>query len=176
MLESHTQYPQKINVWAGILNDTLIGPFFIDGNLNARAYEELLRNQIVPRIREITGDNFQNIWFQQDGAAAHYGREVRAYLDTQFPHRWIGRRGEIEWPARSPDLTPLDYFLWGYLKSKVYSTQPQSLDELQNRILQEATLIDREMIRNAVTHFYNRIAFCQEAHEGQLQGKNEGHH
>ena len=65
-LESHTQYPQKINVCAGILNDTLIGPFFIDGNLNARAYEELLRNQIVPRIREITGDNFQNIWFQQD--------------------------------------------------------------------------------------------------------------
>ena len=77
-----THYPQKINVWVGILNDILIGPFFIDGNLNARAYEELLRNQIVPRIRKITGDNFQNIWFQQDGAAAHYGREVRAYLDT----------------------------------------------------------------------------------------------
>ena len=68
MLESHTQYPRKINVWAGILNDTLIGPFFIDGNLNALAYEELLRNQIVLRIREITGDNFQNIWCQQDGA------------------------------------------------------------------------------------------------------------
>ena len=168
-MESHTQYPQKINVWAGILNDTLIGPFFIDGNLNALAYEELLRNQIVPRIREITGDNFPNIWFQQDRAAAHYGREVRAYLDTQFPHRWIGRRGEIEWPARSPDLTPLDYFLWGYLKRKVYSTQPESLDELQNRILQEATLIDREMIRNAVTHFYNRIAFCQEAQGFQFE-------
>ena len=65
------------------MNDTLIGPFFIGGNLNARAYEELLKNQIVPRIREITGDNFQNIWFQPDGAAAHYGREVRAYLDTR---------------------------------------------------------------------------------------------
>ena len=44
MLESHTQYPQKINVCAGILNETLKGPFFIDGNLNACAYEELLRN------------------------------------------------------------------------------------------------------------------------------------
>ena len=64
-------------------------------------------------------DSFQNIWFQQDGAAAHYGREAGAYLDTQFPHMWIGKRGEIEWPARSPDLKPLDYFLWGYLKSKV---------------------------------------------------------
>ena len=64
MLESHTQYPQKINVWTGILNGTLIRPFFIDGNLNAREYKEFLRNQIVARIREITGDNFQNIWFQ----------------------------------------------------------------------------------------------------------------
>ena len=151
------------------MNDTLIGPFFIDGNLNACAYEKLLKNQIVPRIRVITGDNFQNIWFQQDGAAADYGRKVRAYLDTQFPHRWIGRRGEIEWPARSPDLTPLDNFRWGYLKNKVYSTQPQSLDELQNRILQEATLIDREMIRNAVTHSYNRIAFCQDAQGFQFE-------
>ena len=150
------------------MNDTLIGPFFIHGNLNARVYEELLRNQIVPRIREITGDSFQNIWFQKDGATAYCGRKVRAYLATQFPHRWIGRRGEIEWPARS-DLTPLDYYLWGYLKSKVYSTQPQSLDELQNRILQEATLIDREMIRNTATHFYNRIAFCPEAEGFQFE-------
>ncbi|EFN74499.1 hypothetical protein EAG_13313, partial [Camponotus floridanus] len=107
-------------------------------------------------------------WFQQDGAAAHYGKDVRAHLDTQF-HKWIGRRGEIEWPARSPDLTPLDYFLWGYLKSKVYATQLQNLDELRNRIMQEAALIDRVMIRNAVSHFYNRIAFCQEAQGLQFE-------
>lgn len=169
MLESHTQYPQKVNVWAGILNDTLIGPFFIDGNLNANTYEELLRNQIVPRIREVAGDNFDNTWYQQDGAAAHYGGNVRAYLDLEFRHRWIGRRGEIEWPARSPDLTPLDYFLWGYLKSKVYSTKLQNLNELQYRILEEAAQIDREMIRNAVDHFYNRLAFCQEAQGFQFE-------
>ena len=44
MLESHIQYPQKINVWAGILNDTLIGPFLIDGYLNARAYLTLIKH------------------------------------------------------------------------------------------------------------------------------------
>ena len=51
----------------------------------------------------------------------------------------------------------------------MYSTQPQSLDKLQNRILQEATLIDRLMFRNAVTHFYNRIAFCQETQGFQFE-------
>lgn len=162
-IDSHTQYPQKLNVWAGILNDRLIGPFFIDGNLDARKYEDLLEHQIIPKIREIVRDNFDITWYQQDGAAAHFGVHVRAYLDEHFPRRWIGRRGEIEWPPRSPDLTPLDYFLWGYLKSKVYATRPQNLEELRNRILQEAALIDRQMIRKSVEHFYTRLAFCQEA-------------
>lgn len=159
--DDHTQYPQKVNVWAGILNDTLVGPFFIDGNLTATKYEDMLQNQIVPKIREIASDNFDDTWYQQDGAAPHYGRDVRAFLDAQFPHRWIGRRGEIEWPARSPDLTPLDYFLWGYLKSKVYQIKPRDLDELRNRILQETALVDRNMIRRAVSNFYERIAHCQ---------------
>jgi len=169
MMDSHTQYPQKVNVWAGILKDQLIGPFLIDGNLNATKYEDLLRNQIIPRIREIAGDSFDEIWFQQDGAPPHYGTDVRAFLNTQFPRRWIGRRGEIEWPARSPDLTPLDYYLWGHLKSKVYETQPRTLDELRNRIQQAANSIDKETIHRAVTHFYNRLAFCQEAQGLQFE-------
>lgn len=112
MRDDRTQYPEKLNVWAGILRNRIIGPFFIDGNLNAAKYEDMLRNQIVPAIREISGENFEHTWFQQDGAAPHYGRDVRAYLDAVFIDQWIGRRGPIEWPARSPDLTPLDYFLW----------------------------------------------------------------
>uniref|UniRef100_A0AAX7UMF9 Uncharacterized protein n=1 Tax=Astatotilapia calliptera TaxID=8154 RepID=A0AAX7UMF9_ASTCA len=50
-------------------------------------------------------------FFQQDGAPPHYGCQVRAFLDEQFPGKWIGRRGPVEWPPRSPDLTPLDFYL-----------------------------------------------------------------
>ncbi|KAG8289720.1 hypothetical protein J6590_098624, partial [Homalodisca vitripennis] len=46
----------------------------------------------------------------QDGAPPHYGLHVREYLNNIFPNRLIGRRGSIEWPPRSPDLSPLDYF------------------------------------------------------------------
>ncbi|EZA49482.1 hypothetical protein X777_12276 [Ooceraea biroi] len=63
MLEFHTQYPEKVNVWVGILNDTLIGPFFIGRNLNAEIYENMLRNQIVPAIRAIVGADIENTWF-----------------------------------------------------------------------------------------------------------------
>ena len=46
-----------------------------------------------------------NLYFQQDGAPAHYAVSVRKWLDEHFPGRWIGSRGAVEWPARSPDLT-----------------------------------------------------------------------
>lgn len=67
------------------------------------------------------------------GAPPHYGRIVRNYLNDTFPNRWIGRRGTIEWGglSRSPDIASLDFFLWGYIKDKVYFTKPRNLDELQ---------------------------------------------
>ncbi len=58
------------------------------------------------------------------------------YLNQVFPDRWIGRRGPLEWAARSPDLTPCDFFHWGFLKSKVYSTRPQNLEELEQKLEQ----------------------------------------
>ena len=96
MLEAHTQYPQKLNVWAGIINNTLIGPFFIEGNLNGEIYLRMLRDQIIPAIQAIAGENMNNIYFQQDGAGPHYHQQVRAYLGKIFNGRWIGRRGPIE--------------------------------------------------------------------------------
>ncbi|CAH0395505.1 unnamed protein product [Bemisia tabaci] len=75
--------------------------------------------------------------FQQDGAPPHYALAVRAYLHNEFPGRWIGRRGPIEWPPRSPDLSPLDFFLWGHLISVIYQTTPANLAELRQRKLDE---------------------------------------
>jgi hypothetical protein len=46
----------------------------------------------------------------QDGAPPHLALDVRDWLDRRFPGRWLGRRGPHEWPARSPDLTPCDFF------------------------------------------------------------------
>ncbi|VEN42073.1 unnamed protein product, partial [Callosobruchus maculatus] len=110
MREEHTQYPQKVNVWAGIVGNHIVGPFFIDGNLNGDKYLELLQNYVVPTLANLHPDpaNPQvpanTIWFQQDGAPPHYQMNVRQYLNQIFPNRWIGRRGSMEWPARSPDL------------------------------------------------------------------------
>ena len=61
-----------------------------------------------------------------------------------------------DWPARSPDLNPLDFFCWGFLKSKVFSPKPQTMRELKARIIQEVADLDRSMIRRACADVANR--------------------
>lgn len=122
MEELHTQYPQKINVWAGIIENRILGPYFFEETLNANLYLDFLRFDLVPALAVLFPNAAdpdiprKTIWFQQDGAPPHYGIHVRRYLDEIFENRWIGRRGHIEWPPRSPDLNPLDFFCGATLK------------------------------------------------------------
>lgn len=164
--EVHTQFPQKLNVWIGIYGDRLIGPVFLDGNLTGETYLELLSEFVYPQLVDIIENDDRyledHLIFQQDGAPPHYAQPVRAFLDRMFPGSWIGRRGPIEWPARSPDLTPLDFFLWGHLKNKIYVTEPESLEDLRHRIIEECRRITPEILRNVRSHFEQNLYLCME--------------
>ena len=89
----------------------------------------MLELYVAPQLEE-----FQ-LWiiFQQDGAPPHWGSDVRRFLDATFPNRWIGRDDLTPWPPRSPDITPLYFFLWGYVKHKVFSTPVPYIKNLKAR-------------------------------------------
>ncbi|PRD28951.1 UNVERIFIED_CONTAM: hypothetical protein NCL1_30891 [Trichonephila clavipes] len=74
------------------------------------------------------------MWFQHDGVPAHFSADVRSALDTAYPGGWIGRGGTVNWPTRSPDLSCLDFLLWGYMKSLVYASPVDSDEALVARI------------------------------------------
>lgn len=168
--EDHTQYPQKLNVWAGILGNEIIGPIFIEENLTGQLYLNLLENVIDPLITQSLESQVdeednplldeQNLHFQLDGAPPHYALHVRQWLDQRYPDKWIGRRGALEWPARSPDLTPLDFFLWGYLKTMVYKTPPQDIQDLRHRITDTCRQINNVTFTKVRQEFENRLYFC----------------
>ena len=112
----------KVNVWCGLMKNRVIGPFFFaEPTATARTYLDMLELYVVPQLPAGT-------IYQQDGAPPHYALEVRKFLNDNFPGQWIGRGSEtIAWPPRSPDLTPLDFFLWGFVKDQVYSI-PDEID------------------------------------------------
>ena len=156
--EHYSQRDPKVNVWAAIWDNKIIGPYFIDGNLTGLKYLDLLQNVVLPPILNEV-DNFRP-WFQQDGAGPHFAIIVRNWLNDNFPDRWIGRSGPVAWPPRSPDLSPLDFFFWGYLKSRVYINRPRTLVELKDAIVRETATISAGMLSNVLREFEARIGHC----------------
>ncbi|KAK2702960.1 hypothetical protein QYM36_018485 [Artemia franciscana] len=105
----------------------------------------------------------------QDGAPPHFAICLCDYLNQNFPERWIGRRGPVEWPNRSPDLSPLDYFLWGHLKSVVYQNRPRTLDDLKDAILTECQKITTETLIRVRDSFIKIIDTCIQAEGEQFE-------
>lgn len=150
----------KVNVWIGLGMHGLLGPFFFDENVNGSNYLAMLNNNVVPFLK--SKRRLSKTYFQQDGAPAHYAKAVRNFLDKEFHSRWIGRMGPISWPARSPDLSPLDFFLWGHLKTKVFSKKPKDLEHMKAIISEECAQISPDMCKNVMLTFVKRLSKCVE--------------
>lgn len=160
-LQTRTQWPQKVNVWLGILGPHIIGPFYIDGNLNGDKYLEMLQQQIYPEIQRVMANRLGDVWFQQDGCPSHYTRAVTQFLNEHFPNRWIGRGGTIHWPPRSPDLSPNDFHFWGHIKNKVYSHRRfHNLNELREAINATCRTFSAKHLSNVRQEFYDRLSHC----------------
>ncbi|GFX82927.1 DUF4817 domain-containing protein [Trichonephila clavipes] len=115
----------------------IIGPYFFKNDeghnvtVNGDRYRAMITNFFIP---ELNNHDVQELWFQQDGASCHTARATIDLLKDTFGDRLISRFGPVNWPPRSCDLTPLDYFLWSYVKSLVYADKPQTLDHLEDNI------------------------------------------
>jgi hypothetical protein len=92
-------------------------------------------------------DHEPNVVFQQDGAPPHLARIVREFLDLHFPGCCVGHDGRIPWPPRSLDITPLDFFLWGYVKDIVYKT-PVTFGEPKLRIVAAIETVTPQILEN----------------------------
>lgn len=99
---------------------------------------------------------------QHHCAYTFYALAVRQLLDQQFPGHWIGRRGPIERPLRSPKITRFDFLLRCHLKKQVYATPSEALNVLRHRIIQESQLITSRVFSNVRKAFQDRFYHCLE--------------
>lgn len=155
---------QGVHVWAGIWAGGRISPIEYDGRLTAKKYQDLLRDQVLPQLGDIS-----QFWFMQDGAPAHSAIGTRNFLREKFGDRVIAIGWSPEWAARSPDLTPCDFFLWGHMKAKVYREEFESPTQLRASIVNEFREIDQEHIRNACLSLRRRLEDCIRLNGGTVQ-------
>ncbi|GFU72635.1 DUF4817 domain-containing protein [Trichonephila clavipes] len=117
----------KVTAWCGFTGSFIIRPLFFETQCPV------------------------NGWITEtDGAISHTANPVEAFLIQTFGEdRIVSRRCRYPWPPRSPDLTPADFWLWGYLKSLVYLSGPSSLSELKDAIRREVSSIYPDMLHSA---------------------------
>ncbi|GFX81941.1 liprin-alpha-2 [Trichonephila clavipes] len=118
----------------------------------------MITNFCVP---ELNNHDVQELWFQEDGATCHTARATIDLLKDTFGDRLISRFGPVNWPSRSCDLTPLDYFLRGYVKSLVYADKPQTLDHLEDNIRRVIADIRPQMLEKVIENWKSRLDYIR---------------
>ncbi|GFX38509.1 DUF4817 domain-containing protein [Trichonephila clavipes] len=157
-------HPEKLTVWCALWAGGIIGPYFFKNDeghnvtINGDRYRAMITNFFIP---ELNNHDVQELWFQQDGATCHTARATIDLLKDTFGDRLISRFGPMNWPPRSCDLTPLDYFLWGYVKSLVYADKPQTLDHLEDNIRRVIADIRPQMLERVIENWTSRLDYIR---------------
>ncbi|GFY10464.1 DUF4817 domain-containing protein [Trichonephila clavipes] len=113
-MSKHRYIQKKLTVWCALWAGGIIGPHFFkndeghDVTVNGDRYRAMITNFFIP---ELNNHDVQELWLKQDGATCHTARTTIDLLKDTFGDRLISRFGPVNWPPRSCDLTPLDYFL-----------------------------------------------------------------
>lgn len=167
--EANFQQKFSMNVFMLVMGNEVRYKIY-DENLNSRRYLDILRTTVSDFCENLPLAVLGSCWFQLDGAPAHSAQEVHHELNNMFNDRWIGTNGPWKWPPRSPDLTPLDFYMWGYLKSVVYSTPVHTKRELQERIENAITSLNRgQLLRATTVEVQNRIERCLTVNGGHIE-------
>lgn len=124
----------------GIMSNMVTGPF--------------LSMKILQLLKVALPFDYDPI-FQQDEAPSHFHVLAREYLNEEFPGRWLGRRWH---------LAPLDFFLWGYVKLRVFSTKSTTIT-----ITDVSATIAWKILTNVRPEFENRLYYCQEVGDSQFE-------
>lgn len=131
----------------------IVGSCFIPGNLDGDSYLHLLENYIDPMTTQLFEDDNDllehKLFFRRDDAPLPFTVPVRQFLNN-FPRRWIGRRVAIP-------VTASDLFTWSNLNSKIFATQPESLEDVRQRIVRECRLLTPNVFRINCEAFENRL-------------------
>lgn len=90
-------------------------------------------------------------------APKHITNPVKVFLNETFGDQVISRHFPRKWPARSPDLNPIDYWLCRQLKHIIYSKQQKTLEDLRDSIDREVSDIDVIVMKSAVMNLFDRL-------------------
>jgi hypothetical protein len=137
-----------VMVWAGFGCKGKTNIAFIDGNMNAKKYQDMLETHLLPFASKISAKKWI---YQQDNASIHNAKSTREWFNSK-------KIRLLDWAALSPDMNPTEN-LWGILSRKVYSNGRQfnSISDLKQAINESWEEIEVSTLKKLIDSMPNRI-------------------
>ena len=101
----------------------------------------MLQEVVMPQLQ--IKSNFDELFFQQNGAPPHYALRVRDITSMKSFHS-VGSEEQVALNGHHARLTPMDFFFWGVVKNKLYEKNPKTVKELKDYILDAFREIDKD--------------------------------
>ncbi|GFV64487.1 putative DD41D transposase [Trichonephila clavipes] len=131
-------HPEKLTVWYALWAGGIIGPYLFKNDEGHMVTVMVIARATIDLLKDTFGD------------------------------RLISRFGPVNWPPRSCDLPPLDYFLWGYVKSLVYADKPQTLDHLEDNIHRVIADIRPQMLEKVIENWTSRLDYIRASRDSHI--------
>ena len=155
-------HSEKTGVWCGMSRRCIIGPIFFDATITTAACMDIFN----AFVNQLDDEELSFGYFQQDGATSHTSHASVAGFQSFVSDRVISKG---LWLPRSPDLTPPVYFLWGYLKGKVYRNKPRTIDALKANIAEQIQAVTADVLARTFQNMARRVQSCLDANGGHFQ-------
>lgn len=154
------QFPESVMVWGGVFWEGRTELQFIEGTINAKKYQDILRKGLLkPYLignREVL----------QDRATVHTAESTEHFADTEGIEL-------INLPAHSPDLNPIET-VWGWMKHKINEQMPQNKEELKQLIQRYWKELPQSTIQGCIQHLHTQFARIIES-RGEKTGKSNNY-
>jgi hypothetical protein len=150
-------------MWCGVSATCISGPIFFDSTVNTDAYLAILEGF----YSQLTEQEREYCFFQQDGATSHTSERSLARVHEMFTAERTVSKGL--WPPRSPDLSTCGFYLWGYLKGRVYEQNARNIEELKDDIRNSVRSITATELTRVYMNLLRCAQECLDADGGQFQ-------
>ena len=119
----------------------------------------------VPALNVLDGNK---VWLQQNGAICPTEHATMNLLRPTFDNSLISRSDDINWPPKSCNLTPLDYFRSGPLKKSVMPANQTQLSKWRPKITNATAEIHCLILEELHANWFNRIRYYEAIHGSHI--------
>ena len=122
----------------------------MESGFKSEDYIHELESHLLPSAKKIRGKDYI---FQQDNATPHTHHESLAWCEANFKQFISTDR----WPANSPDLNVLDYYVWDAITNHMQWSNVKNYDSLIDEIKKGIRRVPTDELARSVESWSQRI-------------------